>query len=155
MGFGFQQYNVSVSKVSFCHRPWVYYSFYFDKQRDSSSKLFPCVLTKAFSTSASSDLPIPDSSHVTCRRGIVDPGNPICSVHLQVLVYSTVVHVLWRYPQFFNCPNEVTSVVRPHLSNVSSSPYKLRNLVKKESLSREWAIYIWIAWLQRHVNMTP
>ena len=74
--------------------------------------------------SGSSDLSLLHSSHVTCRRGIVDPGNPVCSMRLQILVYSTVVHVLEGFPQFSNCPNEVTSVVRPHLPNVSSSPYK-------------------------------
>ena len=75
-------------------------------------------------TSGSSDLPLPDSSHVACRRGIVYQDNPICSVHLQVLAYSTVVHVLKGFPQFFNCPNEVTSIVRSHLPNVASFPYK-------------------------------
>ena len=66
---------------------------------DLSSKLFPCILTKAFRI-------------------------PLAVLHLQILVYSTVVHVVEGFPQFFNCPNEVTSVVRPHLPNVSSSPYK-------------------------------
>ena len=64
-------------------------------------------------TSGSSYLPLP-VSHVIIRRGIVDPGNPVCSVHLQVQVYSTLVHALEAFPQFFNCPNKVTSsVVRP------------------------------------------
>ena len=66
---------------------------------DSSSKLFPCVLTKAFRIPLAVLICL---SHVTCRRGIVFPGNPICSVHLQILVYSTVVHVLEGFPQFFN-----------------------------------------------------
>ena len=75
---------------------------------DSSSKLFTCFKQGVEDTSGSSDLPLSGSSHVTFCRGIVDPGNPICSVPLQVLVYSTVVHVLQGFPQFFNCPNKVT-----------------------------------------------
>ena len=45
-------------------------------------------------TSGSCDLLLPDSSNEISHRGIVDPGYPICSVHLQVLVYSTAVYVL-------------------------------------------------------------
>ena len=45
-------------------------------------------------TLGNSDLPLPDFSHATCRQGIVDLGNPICVMHLQVLFYFTVVHVL-------------------------------------------------------------
>ena len=79
-------------------------------------------------TSGSSDLPLPDPSHVACRQGVVYPDNPISSMHLQVLTYSTVVHVLKGFPEFFNCPNEVTSTVRTNVAsyplNVSSSPYK-------------------------------
>ena len=75
-------------------------------------------------TSGSSDLPLSESFHVACRLGIVYSDNPICCMYLQVLAYSTVVHVLKGFPQFFNCPNEVTSIVRAHLSNVASPPYE-------------------------------
>ena len=78
--------------------------------------------------SGSSDLSLLHSSHVTCRRDIVDPGNPVCSMRLQILVYSTVVHVVEGFPQFFDCPNKVISVVRPHLLYAASSPCKSNKL---------------------------
>ena len=107
------------------------YSFYFDKQRMGWFVLqnFPICLKQGIQdTSDSSDLPLPDSSHVPCRQGIVYPDNPICSMHLQVLTYSTVVHVLKGLPQFFNYPNQVSSIVRTNavsnLPNVASSLFK-------------------------------
>ena len=76
-------------------------------------------------TSGSSDLPLSESFHVACRLGIVYSDNPICCMYLQVLAYSTVVHVLKGFPQFFNCPNELL-------------PFSdLRNVSKNESVYRE------------------
>ena len=73
----------------------------------------------------SSDLYIPDSSYFTCCCLIVNLGNPIWAIHLQVLIYATVVYVLEGFPQFSHCPQKVTFVVKPHLLNVGSSSNKL------------------------------
>ena len=83
-----------------------------------------CLNQDVQDTSGSSDLPLSESFHVACRMEIVYPDNPICFMYLQVLAYSTVVQVLKGFPKFFNCPNEVTSIVRTHLSNVASPPYE-------------------------------
>ena len=77
------------------------------------------------------------SFHVSCHWGIVDQGYPICSMDLQVLIYSAVVHVMEGFLQFFNCPNEVTFIIRPHLPNVAFSPYKPSPFLQKKNLYPE------------------
>ena len=103
-------------------------------------------------TSGSSDLPLPDFSHATCRQGIVDLGNLISIMHLQVLFYFNVVHKDFH--------NSLTAPTKLFLSSdlicqmLPLLVINLRNASKQESVSREWATSIWIARLQRHVNMT-
>ena len=61
-------------------------------------------------TSGNSDLPLPDHTHMTCCLRIVGPGNPICPIHLHVLIYSTMGQLFAGFLQLFHCFKEVTSV---------------------------------------------
>ena len=97
----------------------------------SSSKFFHVFNQSVENTSGSYNLSLPKSSHVTCCQRIVDPGNPICPVHLQVLGYSTAIYFLEGLPKFFTYPKEITLVVIPHLPNVVCFPIKLHRVGRK------------------------
>ena len=78
---------------------------------------------KRFSYSGSSNLSLPDSTSCGLLLGTVDSYNPIRSMHLLVLLCSIVVYVLDGFLQFFHCPDEVTSIVRPHFPNSASTTF--------------------------------
>ena len=93
---------------------------------DSSNKIFPCVLINVLRIPLTVLICLSQAPTMwlVVKGLLIQVIQSMSFVHLQVFVYPSVVHVLERFPQFWNCSNKVTSVVKPHWSTVSSSPCK-------------------------------
>ena len=122
---------------------------------NSPSKLFPCVLTKAFSIPLVVLICLYQTPTMWLAvRGlliqVIQSAPWICKESLN----STVTHVLEGFPQFFNCQQ---SHFRCQTLSVECAllPVNLRNYHKKESVSSELATSIWTGRLQRYVKKTP
>ena len=123
---------------------------------DSSSKLFPCVLTKASRIPLAVLIYLSQTPPKWLAVGglliqVIQSSRCICK-------YSFILLWFMSWKNFRNSLTAPTNLLP--LSDLIRRmypllPINLCDVSKRESVSREWATSIWVARLQRHVNMTP
>lgn len=101
-----------------------------------------CVLRSAFRMLRAVRILFPNPTHVICFGWVSDPYYSISSVCLQILWYLIMIHLLEGFSKLLDSRNEVGAIVGSHHA-------------KKESVSKEYAVSMWIAQLHKQVNITP
>ena len=115
---------------------------------DLLSKLFPCVLTKAFRIPLAVLICLSQIPPMWLAIG----GSNLCRASANNRLFycgSCLGRISLTAPMKLLPLSELICRMFPLL------PINLHNVSKKESVSTELVTSIWIAWLQRHVNMTP